>query len=176
MTEDMLPVLLVVLALPLPARAADAVARESPPSAQSDSPYTGQGPFVNYPARFVSTPIFGMGYMVGVLVCAPISLMQDPHLEGKVPEEKQAHLRCGRAVGTAIRWPVYAVVGLPFYLAKKLFWDIPRKIDSVAGPPVAKVSRPVVKAVEDWWAEGDDAPPPRPADSKPESAAPWLNP
>jgi len=114
--------------------------------------------------------------MIGVLACAPVSLLQDPHFEGKVPEEKQAHLRCGRAVGSALRWPVFAAVGLPFYLAKFLFWDAPRKIDSVAGPPLAKAGRPVVKALEGWWAEGEEAPPPRKDDSKTESAAPWLVP
>lgn len=171
--------LALVAVLPLSALAAQAphAAGRQPAPAQSESPYTGEGPFVIVPARVVSTPVFGMGFMVGLLACAPVALAQDPHWEGKIPEEKRAHLVCGRAVGSAVRWPVYTAVGLPFFIVKKLFWDAPRKINQVAGPPLAKVSRPVVKVLKDWWEEGDETARPKPApDTKTESAAPWLSP
>ena len=95
---------------------------------QPDFPYTGQGPFVIGPARFLSSPVFGVGFMAGALVCAPISLVQDPRMEGNVPREKQASIVCGRGLGTALGWPVYAAVGLPFFILKGLFWDAPRAL------------------------------------------------
>ena len=95
---------------------------------QPDFPYSGQGPFVIGPARFLSSPVFGVGFMAGALVCAPISLAQDPRMEGNVPRDKQASIVCGRGLGTALGWPVYAAVGLPFFILKGLFWDAPRAV------------------------------------------------
>ena len=155
---------------------------DAPPS---DFPYTGQGPFVIGPARFISAPISGMGFMLGAIVCAPVSLAQDPHLKGGVPEEKQAHLVCGRAVAKALRWPVYAAVGLPFYLGKLLFWDAPRAAAPKVGPPLTKASHAIAKPVLEWWNDNGEAdhPPPTPSDldwdsyrSKPPASPPPKSP
>ena len=106
--------------------------------AQPDFPYEGQGPFVIFPARFLSTPVAGLGFMAGALVCAPISLIQDPRMEGKVPRDQQASIVCGRSLSLALGWPVYAAVGLPFFILKGLFWDAPRAVARAVSPRSAK--------------------------------------
>jgi len=107
-----------------PARAAD----PEPVAEMAPFPYSGQGPFVTGPARVISSPVFGLGFAAGALLCAPVSIAQDPRMEGRVPREKHASLVCGRYLGTAVGWPVYAAVGLPFFIVKGLFWDAPRAL------------------------------------------------
>lgn len=113
---------LLALTLGLPARA------EEGQPVFTAFPYEKQGPFVTAPARFLATPIYQLGFMTGALVCLPVSLIQDPYAIGNVPHDKEASLVCGRGLGTALGWPVYAAIGLPLFTLKQLFWDGPRAI------------------------------------------------
>lgn len=89
-------------------------------------PYARAGPFVTVPARFLSGPVYGTAFMAGALACLPVSLAQDPRMEGKVARDKHASVICGSGLAQALGWPVYAAAGLPFFLIKGLFWDGPR--------------------------------------------------
>ena len=86
-------------------------------------PYTGQGPFVIIPANIGFSIPYQLGYMTGALLCLPISIARDARNEGDIPHDQQASLRCGRNLGLALGWPVYAAAGLPFFILKKAFWE-----------------------------------------------------
>lgn len=116
---------------------AGAARAEEPGAPAGAFPYSGAGPFVIIPGRFFSAPVYGAGFAAGALLCAPISLIQDPRMEGKVKHEKQASLVCGGYLGTAVGWPVYAATGLPFFLLKLLFWDAPRAVFGKKDPKPA---------------------------------------
>jgi hypothetical protein len=92
-----------------------------------DFPYAGQGPFVVAPAKFVSSIPAQAGFLAGELVCLPVSIAQGD----EVAPDKQASLVCGRGLGVALGWPVYAAVGLPFFVLKETFWDFPRAVGSL---------------------------------------------
>ncbi|MBI3551375.1 MAG: hypothetical protein HY077_02550 [Elusimicrobia bacterium] len=91
-------------------------------------PYENQGSFVVEPAKFIASPVYGAGFLVGAFACLPISLVQVGSSEGKTPHEKEASLVCGKYVGTAVGWPVYLVAGLPFYVLKETFWEAPKAV------------------------------------------------
>lgn len=86
-----------------------------------DFPYQNQGPFVVAPAKFVSAPFSQIGYMVGEVVCLPVSIAQGPRAH-----DQEASPVCGKTLGTGVGWPIYAVIGLPFFILKAAFWDAPR--------------------------------------------------
>lgn len=91
-------------------------------------PYEKQGGFVIGPARLFSAPVYQVGFLAAGLVCLPVSIAQGSLEDGKVDREKEASFVCGKAFGTAIGWPVYAAVGLPFFILKGAFWDAPRAL------------------------------------------------
>ncbi len=90
-------------------------------------PYEGQGPFVTLPARIFSAPVYQTGFLAGALLCLPASLVQDARRKGEIAREQEASVVCGKDLGLVLGWPVYAAVGLPFFLIKQAFWDGPRK-------------------------------------------------
>lgn len=98
-----------------------------------DFPYAGQGPFVLFPAKFLSSPVTQVGYMAGELVCLPVSLAQGPE-----EHDHDASLVCGKALGIGLGWPVYAAVGLPFYVLKQAFWDLPATAVAVLRRPKSR--------------------------------------
>lgn len=154
---------LVVFLLFQPPAAGQSPASQEPdaPPPPSDAPYTGQGRFVLYPARVISSPLLGIGYMLGAIACAPAALVQQHRRDWNVPEEEEVQWKCALKTGMALRWPLFAAAGFPFYAVKKLFWDGPRKANEVAGPTVTKAANVVAKPIEDWWKEGEDADAPR---------------
>lgn len=122
-------VLLAVLLTPNPARAA---AEDQP--AFTLFPYQKQGRFVTAPAQFLATPVYQLGFMTGALLCLPASLLQDPHGTGEAGHDKEASIVCGRGLGTALGWPVYATLGLPLFIGKSLFYDAPRAVGRALRP------------------------------------------
>lgn len=99
-------------------------------------PYAKQSKFVTEPARFLSAPVYKIAFMAGVIVCLPVSIAQDPHQDGSVPHDKEASIVCGKGLGTALGWPVYAAIGLPLFIGQELFWTGPRAIASLFHPSV----------------------------------------
>jgi|GEM_PF-4464122 len=106
---------------------APAARGEAWPPEMPEQPYQGQGPFVVGPARAISTPVYQIGFMTGALLCLPASLVQDARRKGEITREREASVVCGKDLGLVLGWPVYAAVGLPFFLLKQAFWDGPRK-------------------------------------------------
>ena len=103
-------------------------------------PYARQGPFVIMPARIVSSPAYQAGYLAGIFLCLPASLVQDARSGGDVPRDREASVVCGRNSGRVVGWPVYAATGLPFYLLKKIFWDAPRAVAGLFKAPAAPLA------------------------------------
>ena len=120
----MLRLLLAASLLLAPARAF----AESGEPVLAAFPYSGQSKFVTIPAVAFSQPAVQAGFMVGAIVCLPGSLYKEAKKTDEIPMDQQPSIRCGRALGTALGWPVYAAVGLPFLLLEGVFWKGPRAI------------------------------------------------
>ena len=90
-------------------------------------PYEDQGPFVIVPASVVSAPLYQVGFLAGAFLCLPASLIQDARRKEEISRDQEASMVCGKDLGLVLGWPVYAAVGLPFFLLKQAFWDGPRK-------------------------------------------------
>ncbi|MBI5203112.1 MAG: hypothetical protein HY925_16095 [Elusimicrobia bacterium] len=106
---------------------ARAFAEDSEP-APAAFPYEGQSKFVTIPAQAFSQPAVQAGFMVGAIVCLPGSLYKEAKKADEIPMDQQPSIKCGRALGTALGWPVYAAVGLPFLILEGIFWKAPRAI------------------------------------------------
>jgi len=91
---------------------------EGVPYSLPEFPYDKQGPFVMIPARIASMPVAQVGFMAGALVCLPASLIQDQRAHGQVAHDREASIVCGKDLGLVLGWPVYAAVGLPFFILK----------------------------------------------------------
>src|SRR5581483_241596 len=98
------------------------------------APYEDQGGFVVGPAKLVASPVYGVGFLAGAMVCLPVSLVQQGSAQEPVPHEKEASLICGKYAGIGIGWPVYAAVGLPLFILKKTFWDFPKFVAHKISP------------------------------------------
>ncbi|MBI4345958.1 MAG: hypothetical protein HY553_03830 [Elusimicrobia bacterium] len=105
-----------------------AAAEEGEKPADAPFPYAGQSKFVTVPARAFSSPAVQAGFMAGALLCLPGTLYQEARKTEEIPMDRQPSIRCGRALGNALGWPVYAAVGVPFWLLEGLFWRAPRAI------------------------------------------------
>lgn len=91
-------------------------------------PWGDQTKFVTVPARALSSPVAQAGFMAGALACLPGTLYQEARRHGEVPFDQQPSIVCGRALSTALGWPVYTAIGLPFYVLQTLFWTAPRAV------------------------------------------------
>ena len=119
-------------------------------SAVADSPplpgaYDVEGPFVSIPASATGM-MFGLtAASVGAIVCSPVDLFR--RATGQTNEGAPLMESCGEVALQGVYYGVYYVAGAPFYLTKKVFWDLPKTVLGLqCEAPVVEPTQPSVEA------------------------------
>lgn len=104
------------------------------PGAQS--PWDGQGPFVEAPAAIVGAPVASLAGTGLALAMIPFDLadygIRGP--QGRQDETIPKFAKAGLCAGAYLGVGVSTAAGLPFRILKLLFWDGPKRLIAPAPP------------------------------------------
>jgi len=106
--------------------------------------YDVEGPFVCIPASATGMMLGLTAASVAAIICSPVDLFR--RATGQTNEAAPLMESCGEAALRGVYYGVYYVVGAPFYLTKKAFWDLPKTLLSPhCHTPVVEPTQPAVE-------------------------------
>jgi len=88
--------------------------------------YDVEGPFVSGPASSSGMILGVLAAPLGGIVCSPVDLVRGA--TSQTHEVSTLMELCAEMAFRGGYYGVYYVVGAPFYLVKKLFWDAPKTL------------------------------------------------